>query len=119
MAQLAFHPRELRVALGVLDQAEVLVAVQGVGIDVVLHPVVEHAGRERRVAGMFAQGQVDVVRGLTAQVRVAQFVGIGGQVHAIGIELLRSGQALGARQRQRHRILRREIPYGRGGERRA
>ncbi|KAG1171788.1 hypothetical protein G6F35_017036 [Rhizopus arrhizus] len=79
MAQFALDTREFRVALRVFDQPEVFVAVERVRVDVVLHAVVEHAGRERRVARMLAQGQVDVVRGLAAKVCIAQFVRVGGQ----------------------------------------
>ncbi|MNS69634.1 hypothetical protein D3C72_1029510 [compost metagenome] len=57
-----------------------------------------------------AQGQLQGVGGFDVEGAVADLIGVGRQVDAIGIEFLRRGGALRARQRHRARPAGHEVP---------
>src|SRR5699024_8470849 len=118
------------VALGVLDQTEILVLVERAGIDVAVEVVGKGANVEGQVAFGLAQGKFVVLRRLFAVVGVvlqpatgqrildqAALIRVGGQMDATCVQLLRVRRALRAGGGDGQRQIRVEIPYRRAGER--
>src|SRR5690606_20922123 len=112
----AFDAGEGRIGLAVADQAEVLVLVQRPGEDVVVIDIVIGADRAGQGAIGLAQGQLDRVGRLDAEVGRADLIGVGGQVNAVGIELLGRGRALRTRQRYGAGPAGGEVPHRRAGD---
>src|SRR5690606_34323629 len=112
----AFDAGEGRIGLAVADQAEVLVLVQRPGEDVVVIDAVVGADRAGQGAFGLAQGQLDRVGRLDVQIGVADLIGVGRQVDAVGVQLLGRGRALRTRQRHGARPAGGEVPHRRTGD---
>src|SRR5690606_249804 len=88
------YARERRIALRVLDQAEVLVAIQRIAIDVAIDAAKKEIDCKAQVSVGLAQTQVDRARGLLVQIGVALLISQRGKVYAPGVEFLRVRHAL-------------------------
>jgi len=77
-----------------LNQSEVFMLIQSGTINIAIDATMKHIHAKLEVSFRFTQAQINSTRRFLAQIGIAQLIGIGRQVHAMGIEFLRCRHAL-------------------------